>query len=133
MAGSGTRTLGGNDFLDPPDQALHIVAEIGVGADAVPGSRLANSPASSTCGTDALPTSTDTGMLQDQSGLDLDADKVGRIVDPPRPALPGDRKPRVPDDSNEEITAGDLLGQDLAKIQPCWIPSTSWKTCPAPK
>ena len=56
--------------------------------------------------------------LATQGGLDLDADEVGRIVEPASPALPGDRKPIVPDDGKENITAGDLLGQDLAKIEP---------------
>ena len=54
--------------------------------------------------------------LAAEGGLDLDPDEVARVVEPAIPARSGDREPSVPDYGQEDLAAGDLLGQDLAKI-----------------
>src|SRR5262249_28681151 len=112
----------GYHALDPLDQALHVVVEIRVGADPM-GMAVGQIPQTlrELLGRRDRGTPHQHGgdrELATQGGLDLDPDEVAAATAPAGPARPGDRKPFVPDAGEEDIAAGDTLGQDLAEIQP---------------
>src|SRR5262249_8920208 len=110
-----------NRLLNPEDQSLGVVVEIWVGAHrgCVSIGQLPQALRQFLRGWHrAIPHQHgDDRNLATKSSLDLDPNKGARIVESASSTLVGDRKPRVPDQSKENVTASDPLGKELAKIQ----------------